>query len=122
MMRKTVGVMAVLTCAVIALTAAGGAGADPSERRASCGYQQLGSTYNYSITARRTSCDKARAVAKAFTKCRKQNGGANGHCNSPVKRFDCGEDRYDANEFQYSSDVVCRRNLKKVKFSYTQNT
>jgi hypothetical protein len=121
-MRKTLGIVALAACLVVALGSAGGAGADGVKARTACGFLQLGSTYVYDLRAKGTSCDKARAVAKGFTKCRKQNGGANGKCHSRVKHFKCSEDRFDKNDFQYSSDVVCKRGTKRVRFTYTQNT
>ena len=119
-MTKTLAIVALACVALVAML--GGAGSAAAKKRTDCGYKTYGSTYVYSIKAKRTGCDTAKEVAKKFTKCRKNNGGANGHCNSPVKGFDCLEDRYDRSDFQYSSEVVCRKNLKKVKFNYTQNT
>lgn len=121
-MRKTIAIVALAVCALVALSAVSGAGATGAkERRTGCGGMRLGSTYINGITAKRTSCDKAKAVAKGFTKCRRHHGGANGHCNGRVKHFKCSENRYDKSTFQYSSNVVCKHRAQKVKFSYTQN-
>jgi len=105
----------------IALATAGSAGAN-SQRATDCGYMQLGSTYVYSIKAKETGCQKARTVAEKFTKCRKRNGGADGRCRHRVRKFRCSENRHDANSVQYSSNVVCKRGTKRVRFVYTQNT
>jgi hypothetical protein len=120
-MRKTLAIVALAGFALVAMIGGGGSAA-AKMKRADCGYKTYGSTYVYSIKAKKTGCDTARSVAKKFTKCRKNNGGANGHCNRAVKGYNCEEDRYDKSDFQYSSEVVCKNGDRKVKFQYTQNT
>ena len=120
-MRKTLAIVALACIALVAMIG-GGSSAGAKLKRTDCGYKTFGSTYVYSIRARGTGCDTARTVAKKFTKCRKANGGANGHCNHAVKGYNCEEDRYDKSDFQYSSKVVCKNGGKRVKFQYTQNT
>ena len=120
-MRIKFGIAGAACISAVALATAGSAGAD-SQRVTDCGYMQLGSTYVYSIKAKQVGCAKARTVAEKFTACRKRNGGADGRCGHRVRRFRCSEDRHDATSVQYSSDVVCKRGEKRVKFVYTQNT
>jgi hypothetical protein len=121
MRRITFGIAGAACISAIALATAGSAGAD-SQRATDCGYKQFGSTYVYSIRAKQTGCDNARTVAEKFTKCRKRNGGADGRCRHRVRKFRCSENRHDATSVQYSSDVVCKRGAKRVRFVYTQNT
>ena len=69
-----------------------------------------------------TSCGTGKGVVKGFNKCRHQNGGRDGKCNSKVKGFKCSEGKRDGvPHVQYSSHVSCKKGGKKVAFSYTQN-
>jgi hypothetical protein len=79
----------------------------------------FGTTYVLSITTKRVKCRKAKAVVRAFHKCRK---GASGRCGHKVKRFKCSENRFNVSSFQYDSNVTCKRGRKRVKHTYTQNT
>jgi hypothetical protein len=84
--------------------------------------RHLGTNYVDPFTAKGISCAKSEKVIKAFNKCRKDNGGADGRCNSTVKGFSCDEGKRTGNGFQYFADVVCKNGSKKIKFHYTQNT
>ena len=118
--------IAVLACAVAAcssLALAGGASAagdDAQSLRASCEQFRLGSTYITSLKQRNTKCGTAKKVARKFTECRKDNGGANGHCNQTVAHYNCDEGKRSGNKFQYNAKVHCQRGGNKVVFTYTQ--
>jgi hypothetical protein len=84
--------------------------------------QHLGASYVDPFTVKNTSCSKGENVIKAFNKCRKDNGGRDGHCNSSVLGYSCNEGKRTAAPAQYFADVVCKDGSKKVKFHYTQNT
>jgi hypothetical protein len=123
----------VLCAATVALVASIGvsaatAGAAAPVAKKSCNltpHQQrhMGASYVTSLSVRHTSCAKGRKVTKAFHKCRKNNGGADGHCHSSVLGFKCSEDRYDVlPNVQYSSHVTCKSGNRRVKSTYTQNT
>jgi hypothetical protein len=84
--------------------------------------QHLGASYVDPFTVKNTSCSKGEKVIKAFNKCRKDNGGRDGHCNSSVLGYSCNEGKREAAPAQYFADVVCKNGDKKVKFHYTQNT
>jgi len=118
--------IAALACAVAACTSlalAGGAAASgeaAKQPRASCDQERFGSTYITSLKQRNTKCGNAKKVAKKYTNCRKNNGGANGHCNQKVAKYNCNEGKRKGNKFQYSARVKCTRGSKKVVFKYTQ--
>lgn len=117
--------IAVLACAVAAcssLALAGGASAsdEANALRTSCDQFRLGSTYITSLNQKNTKCGTAKKVATKFTECRKDNGGANGHCNQKVAHYRCDEGKRSGNKFQYSARVKCSRGGNKVNFTYTQ--
>jgi hypothetical protein len=119
--------IAVLACAVAAcssLALAGGASADDAgkQARASCDQERFGSTYITSLKQRNTKCGTAKKVARKYTDCRKDNGGAKGHCNQDVAHYSCNEGKRSGNKFQYSARVKCQRGSNKVVFKYTQQT
>lgn len=84
--------------------------------------QHLGASYVDPFKVKNTSCAKGEKVIKAFNKCRKQNGGADGRCKSRVEGYSCDEGKRTSAPSQYFADVVCKNGDKKVKFHYTQNT
>lgn len=117
--------IAIAACVIAGVIAGVGIGPggkpDVAQAAKNCGYERLGSTYVTSITAHKTSCRKAKGIAKSFTTCRKKHG-PSGHCRHKVKRYKCKESRYDkAPGFQYSSRVSCKRGSRTVKLTYTQN-
>jgi hypothetical protein len=112
---------------VIAAAAAGPAGASSGDRAAKRGacdisgqQQDLGASYVTSVKARHVGCGKALKVVKAYHKCRKDNGGRDGHCGS-VKGYECSEKRETAPS-QYNAKAKCTKGSKKVVQTYTQNT
>jgi hypothetical protein len=112
---------------VIALAAVAAAPASASTPKRGCDLsfeegQHLGASYVDPFTVKNTSCSKGEKVIKAFNKCRKQNGGADGRCNSQVEGYSCDEGKRTSAPSQYFADVVCKSGDKKVKFHYTQNT
>jgi hypothetical protein len=82
----------------------------------------LGTTYVTSLKTTRVSCPKAKGVVKAFNRCRKAHGGADGTCRSSVQGFRCTEKRGAAIPTQYSSRVTCRSAAQRVQLAYTQFT
>jgi len=118
----------VLLCGLMTLALAlphGSANAQTLNRGCNISGQEtkLGASYVTSLSAKNTSCGTGKKVVKAFNKCRKKNGGANGHCKSKVKGFKCNEGkRNGVPGVQYSAKVKCKKGGKKVVFNYTQNT
>lgn len=94
--------------------------AGPAQAR-SCGNPAFpGSGYFTSLAVTGTTCATGKAVAVAWTKCRRENG-PKGRCTHKVKGYACTEKRVSiATEFD--GVVSCRDGGKRVKFSYQQNT
>lgn len=80
----------------------------------------LGPTYVLQLSAKGTSCGKAKGVVKAFHTCRHKHGKA-GRCTSKVKGYSCSEKR-TSSPTQYDSSVTCKNGSKRVNHRYTQNT
>ena len=113
---------------LIALVAAGGAGASPEVHAAKACHlsthdqRHLGASYVTSLKVVGTTCSKGKTVVEDFHACRKDNGGKNGKCTSKVDGYSCEEHRYDAvPDVQYNSRVKCERGDKVVRHTYTQN-
>jgi hypothetical protein len=123
-MTKLVRVTALLaTTALVALASGAPATAEPVQAAGKCnigGGYRLGSTYVTSLSARGTSCSKARRVVSAFHKCRKKHG-AKGRCGRAAG-YRCNEGTRRGISTQYSAKVTCKRGGKRVRHSYTQNT
>lgn len=85
-------------------------------------YPVAGGSYS-NLTAKKTTCKKATAVAKKFYSCRTKTG-PTGRCVSLVKGFACREDRTTAPAGDISAKVDCAKDTKggtmKVSFRYTQ--
>ena len=115
-----------LLCA-LALAAVVAAPASASAPKRNCDLtfeegQHLGASYVDPFKVKNTSCSKGEKVIKAFNKCRHDNGGADGRCNSQVEGYSCDEGKRESAPAQYFADVVCKNGSKKVKFHYAQNT
>jgi len=82
--------------------------------------RRLGATYVTSLSASGVSCSYAERLVRAFHRCRRRNGGADGRCRR-VLRFRCSE-RRTSSPVQYDSRTSCRRGGDRVVFRYTQNT
>lgn len=82
--------------------------------------RRLGATYVTSLSVTGVSCAYAERVVRAFHRCRRRNGGADGRCRG-VLRFRCSE-RRTSSPVQYDSRTSCRRGGDRVVFRYTQNT
>lgn len=80
----------------------------------------FGPTYVRDLSAKGTSCKKAKGVVKAFHACRYKQG-KSGHCASKVKGYSCKESR-TSSPVQFDSTVTCSKGSKRVKHKYTQNT
>jgi hypothetical protein len=79
-------------------------------------------SYVTSIRVFNTTCRKGKSVTKAYHRCRRAHGGANGRCPNRVQRFRCREGaRESVPGVQYSARVVCRRGSHKIVSTYTQN-
>jgi len=114
-------VLAIATLAVIPNAASS---SDVVLERGSCNISgketDLGASYVTSVKARNTSCGKALKLVKAYHGCRKDNGGANGHCDK-VDGYKCDEKRESA-PAQYYAKAKCEKGGKKVIQTYQQNT
>lgn len=66
------------------------------------------------------TCATGKSVIRAYDRCRKNNGGADGVCRSKVLTYNCTE-RRTTGRFQFSANATCKSGTKAVTFSYTQN-
>lgn len=119
---RLLALAAVCALATSLFATAGASASTPQELRTSCEQFRMGSTYITSLKQRSTKCSTAKKVARKFTQCRKDNGGANGRCNQTVAKYDCNEGKREGNNFQYNAKVKCARGGNKVVFTYTQQT
>lgn len=123
MLRRT----ALLTVAALLLPPAGAQAVSGPEAVAakSCSLagktRSLGPTYTTSLSVKKTSCAKGRALVTAYYNCRKRNGGKKGRCGG-VSGYSCSERRYDAIPTQFSATATCNKGDKKVVHKYTQFT
>ncbi|MEA2431106.1 MAG: hypothetical protein QOI19_1579 [Thermoleophilaceae bacterium] len=118
---------ALLALSALVLVASATAGARPPQVYAarSCHLsaheqQHLGASYVTSLSVRKTSCAKGKAVVRAYHKCRRAHGWK-GKCKHRVKGYSCKRHIRDSSSFQYDATVTCRRGSKRVTHSYTQN-
>lgn len=112
--------------ATVAPVGASVGGAPADAKRAACDIsgdeRDLGASYVTSLKVKNTSCKKGEKVIKAYHQCRKDNGGADGRCNSRVQGYKCEEGDRESTPAQYNAKVKCEKGQKKVKSTYTQNT
>jgi hypothetical protein len=84
--------------------------------------QNLGASYVTSIEVAKVSCGQAEKVVAAYHRCRQQNGGAGGTCDTPVMGFTCTEgQRQSVPGVQFNATADCRKGDAEIKSSYTQN-
>lgn len=111
---------------LVAIPSAGTAASAPQVQAArSCrlsahDQQHLGASYVTSLSVKKTSCKKGKAVVRAYHKCRRAHGWK-GKCKHKVKGYRCKRHIRDSTRFQYDATVTCRRGAKRVTHSYTQN-
>jgi hypothetical protein len=84
--------------------------------------RKLGATYVTSLSVTKTSCANGERIVKAFHRCRRSNGGADGRCRRRVSGYRCRERRGAEIRTQYSSRVTCRSGSRRVRHRYTQFT
>ena len=82
--------------------------------------RKLGATYVTKVTASGISCGGALDVVKAYHRCRRARGGADGRCPR-VSGYRCSEKR-TSSPTQYDSRATCRKGSRRVVQQYTQNT
>ena len=82
--------------------------------------RELGATYVTSVKATGTSCRRALRLVKAYHRCRREHGGADGRCRR-VKGYRCSE-RRTTSPTQYDSKATCKDGDRRVVQQYTQNT
>ena len=108
--------LAVALCALLVLPSSAAA--------ATCSVKgkerKLGATYVTKVTATKISCGGALDVVKAFHRCRRSRGGADGRCPR-VSGYRCSESR-TSSPTQYDSRATCRKGSRRVVQQYTQNT
>jgi len=80
-----------------------------------------GTTYVTSISVRHVTCAKGKRVIRAYHRCRRNSGGADGRCHHRVLRFRCTERRTKGHG-QFTAKVTCTRGSKTVRHTYTQFT
>jgi hypothetical protein len=82
--------------------------------------RELGATYVSAIRAYGVSCRRALRLVRAYHRCRRTRGGADGRCPR-VDGYRCRE-RRTTSSTQYDSRATCRRGGRRVVQRYTQNT
>ena len=82
--------------------------------------RRLGATYVTSVSATGISCSGALDVVRAYHRCRRARGGADGRCPR-FNRYRCRESR-TSSPTQYDSRATCRKGGRRVVQRYTQNT
>jgi hypothetical protein len=80
-----------------------------------------GVTYLTRLQVHHVTCGKGKRVVRAYNRCRRASGGADGRCHHRVLHFRCGENRTRGHG-QFTAVAVCKRGGRRVKFSYTQFT
>ncbi len=115
---------ALLTLSGLAATAAASSSDPVATAARACSVKgkerSLGATYVTSVSARGISCGGALDVGRAYHRCRKQRGGADGRCPR-VSGYRCSESRVSGRG-QYDSRATCRKGGRRVVQRYTQNT
>jgi hypothetical protein len=129
--RVHAGLIPLIALCLAAFAGCGGGGDDSSGSTStaalsSCdinGKQQnLGASYVTSIEVAKVSCGQAEKVVAAYHRCRQQNGGAGGTCDTAVMGFTCTEgQRQSVPGVQFNATADCRRDDAEIKSSYTQN-
>ncbi len=103
----------VLALAAMAFTAA------PAQAKG-CKTFDISGGYITSLSVKKTGCSTGKAIAKAFTACRREHG-RKGRCTHKVKGYGCTEKRVSI-PTEFDGSVTCKKGSKQVKFSYQQNT
>jgi hypothetical protein len=123
-MRLLAAFIIVLSVAVLGARQASAAQGPVAHPSAKCNIsgkeRKLGATYVTSLTASGVSCSSAQTLVKAFHKCRREHGGADGKC-SKVSGYRCTEKR-EAIPTQFDARATCTKGKSKVTQTYTQNT
>lgn len=85
--------------------------------------ESFGVSYVTSLKAFGTPCANAKAVVRAFHRCRKANGGKKGRCpkGTRVLGYRCRERRSSIST-QITGKVTCRDGDRRVVHTYTQFT
>ena len=110
-----------LFLALVAVTVAAVFAASGTAVAKSCSPAKYpGDGYFTSLSVKKTSCAKGKKVQKAHYKCRVENGGKDGRCNSEVRGYSCSENRNKIST-EINSSVSCKKGDKRVKFTYQQN-
>lgn len=114
-----------VTATVALLAAAPGAWAATSLKKCSLSLtkqQKLGATYVTNVKVAAVTCSTATDVAKAFNRCRKENG-PKGRCTHRVLRFSCTDTRPTALQIptQINGNVKCKNGSRRVNFDFQQN-
>lgn len=82
-------------------------------------YSRLGPTYVQSLAVRNTSCATGKSVVRAFYSCRRAHG-RKGRCTRKVLGYSCSE-RRSTGYAQFVGKVSCRRGIRRVAHTYSQN-
>jgi hypothetical protein len=79
-----------------------------------------GSGYFLSLSVKGTTCAKGKRLARAYYRCRIENGGRRGRCNRRVMRYSCTETRQSIST-EINAVVRCKRGSKRINHAYQQN-
>lgn len=81
--------------------------------------RKLGASLVLRLTQTRTTCENARAVTRAFHRCRQ---GLRGICRTKVGGYSCTERRFNRTSVSFDGAVACKRGRVLIKHTYKQNT
>ena len=124
-MRFLMTLVVALSAAALAAGSATAAQDPVAQASAKCNIsgkeRKLGTTYVTSLTASGVSCSSAQTLVKAYHKCRRANGGADGRCTKRVSGYACSE-RRESISTQFDARATCKKGNRTVVQQYTQNT
>lgn len=83
----------------------------------------LGATYVTTLRVSGTTCSNGKKVVRAYHRCRRANGGADGRCRSRVFGYKCSERRLNVlRNVSYDARVRCTKSGREIFHRYQQNT
>jgi hypothetical protein len=84
--------------------------------------RDFNASYVTSIEVAGATCPQAEEIIAMYHRCRLQNGGAGGTCDTPLRGFKCTEGaRQSVPGVQYNATVDCTKGDLEIKSTYTQN-
>ena len=121
-MTRHVQIVALCAVALLALAPAAGAGPVAGASKAcdiAGAERDLGVSYVVSLRAKGISCTSAKALIRAYHRCRRVHGLA-GRCRRTVRGYRCRESRFDQVSNQFDAQVTCARGGRRISSKYVQ--